>query len=143
MISLARIVRATDDDAIDDLAAIDRTLLPDAPKAPDDTDWWAAFIGAEIVGYAAGRAPLAWPGYYYLSRVGVLEHARGQGLQKRFVRARLRRARKIGCHTTLTYTSTDNAPSMRSLIACGFRPYDPEEGCDYVGTDFVYWKIRL
>lgn len=138
--TLMRVRYTEDADTIEELRALNRALLPESTPL-EDTDWWAVWAGLEIVGYAGARAPAEWPGVYFLSRAGVLEEARGKGLQRRLVRARVARARRLGCHSCITYTSPDNAPSMRTLIACGFKPYVPEPA--YVGASYVYWRKAL
>jgi RimJ/RimL family protein N-acetyltransferase len=129
-----------DDDTVDELRALNTALLPGSPPH-EDTDWWGVWVGGSLVGYAGARAPAEWPGVYFLSRAGITEQARGQGLQRRLVRARVARARRLGCHSCITYTSPDNAASMRTLIACGFKPYVPEPA--YVGDAYVYWRKAL
>jgi GNAT superfamily N-acetyltransferase len=135
-----RVRYTEDEDTIEELRALNAVLLPESPPY-EDTEWWGAWAGAELVGYAGARAPLEWPGVYFLSRAGVAEQARGQGLQRRLVRARVARARRLRCHSCVTYTSPDNAASMRTLIACGFKPYCPEP--PYVGDAYVYWRKAL
>jgi GNAT superfamily N-acetyltransferase len=135
------IKRVGDWEDLDEAIRMDQVLLSGAPKPSEDTEFWIAYEGATVVGYAGMRCPPQWPGVAFLSRAGVAETHRGRGLQKRLIRARVARARRLGATDVVTYTSTDNAPSANSLIACGFKIYDPEYA--YVGSSFVYWRKTL
>jgi GNAT superfamily N-acetyltransferase len=99
--------------------------------------WWLARNEhGDVLGYAAARM---WsPKVGYLAWARVLPFARGAGLQRRLIRARVAWCRAQGAQHVVTYTAPDNAASMRSLIACGFRPYLPEH--PWVGSEWVYWK---
>jgi GNAT superfamily N-acetyltransferase len=103
--------------------------------------WWLA--------YDAGR-PVAFGGlvhsqYYqksgYLIRSGVSWGNQGQGLQKRLIRARLNKARRLGWQWVMTDTSTRNPASANSLISCGFKMFVPWK--KWNGRDSVYWQRRL
>lgn len=128
----------TDHPEWDELRALDTRLLPEAPPSPD-TLWWAAFNGGDVVAYAGGRVLV--DGSFFLSRAGVIDHWRGHGLQKRLIRVRVAKARKMGCHRAVTYTMPHNAPSINSLIRCGFRCYAPEP--EWAGPGAVFWQVRL
>lgn len=103
----------------------------------DASAWWVARDGrGRVLGYASAR-------YGYPPRTGtlawarVLPAARGHGVQRRLIRARLAWLRKRGCTVALTYTAAWNAASMDNLIACGFRPY-------FGGKDeWVRWRREL
>lgn len=99
--------------------------------------WWVATNdNGRRVGFAGSR--MCDSGRtVYLAWAVVLPTARGAGLQKRFIRVRCAHARKAGATVALTYTAHDNIASMRSLIACGFKPYEPAHA--YVGKGWVYW----
>ncbi len=76
-------------------------------------------------------------GWSYLNSCGVRPTDRGQGLQKRLIRVRLRHAKAKGL-TSLTYTLADNCHSINNLIACGFKAYNP--AYPWVGDpNVVYW----
>jgi len=132
-------IRLATEDEIEEVSALDRTLLPEAPRASDNTEWWGAWDGIDLVAYAAAR--LLNNGVYFLSRAGVVESHRGHGLQKRLIRCRVARARKLCAPRAATYTAPHNAASMNSLISCGFRVYEPDGA--YVGDDVVYWRRVL
>ena len=62
----------------------------------------------------------------FLSRAGVIPNSRSQGLQKRLVRARLRYGHSNNYSGAITYTSTDNGASIKSLLDSGFKIYTPD-----------------
>lgn len=99
--------------------------------------WIAVHIptGA-VIGYALGR----WipnENAYYLSRAGVHPKHRGHGLQKRLIRVRIANAHRRGCRRIITYTVAWNPKSINSLIACGFRFYEPQNA--WGGREMLYW----
>jgi GNAT superfamily N-acetyltransferase len=106
-------------------------------------DWWIAFERGtkEEVAFASLRPSQRWDRTGYMNVAGVLPRARGHGLQRRLIRHRLKQARRYGWHTVITDTILDNAASMNSLIASGFRPYTPavKWGSEYT----VYWQKTL
>ncbi len=139
MISIRRV--PLDSDLLPDILQLDRETLPEAKPALN-TDWWGAYWGHfdDLVAYAGGRALPS--GAYFLSRAGVLESHRGQRLQLKLIRARVRFARAQGFPRIVTYTvphnAPHNAPSMNSLIHAGFRTYDPD--VYWAGESVVYWR---
>lgn len=108
------------------ILALDRVLF-ESSSSPDTnySNWWGAFYDGQLVGYASSI-------YYpylnscYLSRVGVMSGYRGFGLQKRFIRAREKRAKKDNYYRMVTYTSYDNIISANNLISCGYKLYVPK-----------------
>lgn len=87
--------------------------------------WWVAFKGKVPVAFACLRPSAKFPDTGYMNVAGVLPKWRGHGLQKRLIMKRVQFARSLGWHTVNTDTINHNAASMRSLIACGFRPFVP------------------
>lgn len=135
-------IRATHDDD-DTIAALDRECHGDNAH-PVDLDsfnpecWLATGPKGVPVGY--GVAVLI-AGVVYLRRAGVVPEARGVGLQRRLIRARVAWARTVGASHVETYTLPDNPWSMCSLIDCGFRPWEPPDR--YAGDGRVYWRRDL
>ena len=74
-------------------------------------------------------------------RSGVLSKHRGQGLQKRLIKARIAMARRHGYQEIVTYVLDWNLASANSLIACGFRLYNPES--KYAGSKAFYFRKNL
>lgn len=115
------------------LYALDRRTFPgDAPVTFQGTYWWLA---EDADGAAVGFAGLAhaYEGRGFLHRVGVLPEHRGNGLQKRLIRARERGGRGLGMVRLITYTSRTNSASLNSLVSCGYRFYNP-----YPSSSFVH-----
>ena len=116
---------------------LDEMLFPESYRETPQMGnvYWLALTSPEslVVGYAAARQlrqwseDVEWERSCFLTRVGVLPSARGQGLQKRFVRARLRWAREEGYSRAVTYVSPwASVWSIRTLVRCGFLPYEPK-----------------
>ena len=80
-------------------------------------------------------------GLAYMIRSGVRSKHRGQGLQKRLIKARIAMARRNGFSEIVTYVLDWNLASANSLIACGFRLYTPADY--YAGKKAYYFRKRL
>lgn len=103
--------------------------------------WWMAFDESrEPIGFAGMHPSVRWSDAVYLCRSGVTFAARGQGLQKRLIAARLVSARHYGFRHVITDTRR-NPASANSLIACGFRMYQPAAPWSF--RDACYWKKEL
>ncbi len=76
----------------------------------------------------------------YLCRSGVVPEHRGKGLQKRLIRVRETYARNMAMNWVISDT-TCNPPSANSLIACGFKLYEPAQPWGNRST--IYWRKRL
>jgi ribosomal protein S18 acetylase RimI-like enzyme len=132
-------IHAAREDELEEIVALDLSLGLGRECPPSaDTDWWGAWDGSELVGYAGGR--LIDTGAYYLSRAGVVPEYRGRGLQKRLIRVRVARARKLGAPRVVTYTNPINAASNNSLIACGFKTTKPWETAT---SEWLHWRKVL
>jgi len=107
-----------------------------------EADWWVVETDdGEVAGYA-GIKYLGY-GLWYLCRCGVLPDWRGNGLQKRLIRAREKFARARtarGDELVITDTSADNPPSANSLISCGYRLYEPAHPWR---SDALFWRKDL
>lgn len=136
---MTRIRRATAADALVLLDLQRQCLDSDAPLGfADASHWWLAFDAGRPVGFAAAKRSHRWTDAWYFSRAGVLPTAQGQGLQKRLIRARLRAAKAAGMAWAITDTTLDNAPSINSLIGCGFKSYRPLE--PWALRRSIYWR---
>lgn len=102
--------------------------------------WWIVWDGKYPVGYAGLAHSRQWHNTGYLCRAGIIQDYRGQGLQKRLIRARIKFARKLGFEALVTDTRK-NPQSSNSLISCGFRMYEPK--CPWSFTDANYWRLWL
>ena len=126
---------------IDSIEEMDRTCFPFDEMLPfDGSWWWVAFDEDDVpVGYA-GLAHL-WGDRGFLCRVGVLPKARGNGLQRKFVRARQRGARGLEFSRIVTYTDRKNVVSSNNLIRCGYSLYRPTYEWGTSGA--LYWYRDL
>jgi GNAT superfamily N-acetyltransferase len=127
-----------------DLTFFDPKVRPDLPRGY----WWLAYCTSYPVEHDP-RGPVAFcglthalatPGTGYLKRAGVLKAYRGQGLQRKLITVRERKARKLGLTTMVTDT-TDNPPSANSLIKAGYRIFEPRD--KWAFTHSIYWRKAL
>jgi len=117
------------------------TLPYDSPYDPIKGVWFIAYSeSGDPAGYAGVVQSTQWGDTAYLCRAGVLYRYRGNGLQKRLIKARIRAAKTMGFNWLISDTS-DNAPSANSLIAAGFRMYDPSK--PYALSNSLYWRLKL
>jgi GNAT superfamily N-acetyltransferase len=109
--------------------------------------WW--LVNEELSPVWNKNGPIAFcgfthalndPGAGYLKRVGVLKAYRGQGLQRRLITVRERKARTLGLVTMLTDT-TENPPSANSLISAGYKTFEPAYRWAFQHS--TYWKKDL
>lgn len=99
---------------------------------PSDTEpewaagaWWVVKDGQLPVAFAGITPSVHWRDVFYLVRAGVMPEYRGLGLQRRLIRVRAAYARRAKANWLVTSTY-HNMHSANSLIACGFRLYEPE-----------------
>lgn len=115
-------VRKTDDlQAVHELDRL--TFAADKPTIDEKMEaheWWIAEEDGVPVGFIGLHVS---PRGAFIPRVGVSPAARGSGLQKRLCRAAMRWARSQAVRRFYTYVLTTNIPSLRSLLAVGFKPY--------------------
>lgn len=141
-------VDGTDEEIVDTLKELHSEIFGDTAPQLTQADaergfWWLAFEasqGRELAGFCGLTPTYADPTLGYLKRAGVLRAHRGQGLQRRFVRVREAKARRLGMRGIITDTS-DNPSSANNLIACGYRIYAPPEGWGFRHT--IYWSKDL
>jgi GNAT superfamily N-acetyltransferase len=135
------------DEIIDlhDLTFFDPLVRPDLPRGY----WWLVYDKAAWARWAMPCSPIAFcgltealatPGHGYLKRAGVLHAYRGQGLQRKLITVRERKARKLGLTTMLTDT-TDNPPSANSLIRAGYKIFEPQYRWAFKHS--IYWRKDL
>jgi GNAT superfamily N-acetyltransferase len=101
-------------------------------------EWWVMLDDmSRIVAYCGS---IYSKGICIFNRAWVKKDYRGQGIQRKMIKARLKAASVI-CHIAITYTTLDNFPSANNLIDCGFRLYLPEYS--YGGSDKLYYQKLL
>jgi RimJ/RimL family protein N-acetyltransferase len=135
-----RLVRVPPSDT--ELAWLDAECLPEDTAYPKaGAVWWLV--------KGPGGEPVAFGGIKYwapdqsgfLCRAGVVRGHRGQGLQCRLIRARVRYARDAGWRGVYTYTLPSNPASGNNLIKCGFRQFLPSYA--WGGQEAIYWWLPL
>lgn len=119
----------------------------------DRTTWWVARDeDGKPVAYAGARTFTTYSDdeededenrMAVLVRAGVLDSARGKGLQKKLIQVRTRWAQQQKARAAVTYTMPSNYRSSNNLIKCGFVMYMPEHG--WVGElgEVLYWWKTL
>jgi N-acetylglutamate synthase-like GNAT family acetyltransferase len=123
------------------LSALQKICLPyDQPVDTNFGSWWIATKDGNDIGFAGLVRTVSWTDCGYLCRAGVVPDARGQGLQKQFIRVRLRQAKALGWRWVVTDT-TDNLASANSLIATGFKLFQPTKPWGFKNT--LYWRKKL
>lgn len=149
-------IRRVDEFDSDDIREIESACLADRENEADpvdladhDPEVWLAFDTQSLVAEPVAFGVLVDRGHdatpdrsgWHLRMTGTLPEYQGRGIQRRMIRARVAFARENGARVIRTYTRPDNAESMRGLMACGFKPYRPDD--PYRGEGFVYWKRDL
>jgi N-acetylglutamate synthase-like GNAT family acetyltransferase len=123
------------------LSALQKICLPhDAPVDTNFGCWWIATSNGRDIGFAGLTRSVSWTDCGYLCRAGVVPNCRGRGLQKKFIRARVRQAKALGWNWLVTDT-TDNPASSNSLIACGFKLFKPTKPWGFKHS--LYWRRKL
>ena len=131
------------DSALDTLIQLDRQCFPgddpfDFTYRRKSHHWWIAYDEDDTPVAFAGSLFWEPDKGFYLCRAGTLPQAQGQGLQKRFIQARVDHAKRSGAKWCYTYTLASNHISSNNLIKKGFLLFRP--GVPWVGTTGVlYW----
>jgi GNAT superfamily N-acetyltransferase len=115
-------------------------LPEDDPLDPETGVWWLAIDDGVPVAFASVHPSQQWLDTVYLSRAGVLPQARGNGLQRRLIQARLRYARARGYRHAVSDTS-QNPVSANNLIRSGFRMFSPSQPWGLPTS--LYWTRKL
>lgn len=102
--------------------------------------WWLAFSKGHPVAFAGMNIVTSSPDMAFLCRAGVLPDHRGHGLQRRLIRVRVNKAKRLGLSNVIS-TTYDNPRSANNLLAEGFRLYQPESPWGAEGTN--YWIKNL
>jgi GNAT superfamily N-acetyltransferase len=125
-----------------ELALLQQKCLPgDSPFDTTQGYWWIVYDALNLPCAFAGLVPsIRWLDTGYLCRAGVLSCYRGYGIQKRLIRARIRQAKALGWKWLITDTYL-NPASSNSLIACGFKLFEPSKPWGATGT--LFWRLKL
>jgi hypothetical protein len=123
------------------LRYMQREILPaDRVICPSQGWWFVAYRGQEACGFGCLMQSSQWEDTVYLARAGVIMHHEGNGLQKKLIRARCKFASQLGKVWAVSDT-TDNPASANSLIAEGFRMFEPSKPWGAERT--IYWRKSL
>ncbi len=126
----------------DKLSRLQRICLPYDHLYDTTTGFWwsAADTSGNDVAFAGLVYSSRWSDCGYLCRSGVVPSSRGQGIQKKLIRVRIRQAKAVGMNWLITDTYK-NPASSNSLISCGFKLFDPAVPWGAGGT--LYWRLKL
>lgn len=103
--------------------------------------WYVVYTDdGEAVGFAGVVPSTRWSDTMYLCRAGVVLAHRGRGLQKRLIKARIRKAKALGMNWVISDTH-QNPASANSLIAIGFKMFEPSKPWGFKTAS--YWKYRI
>lgn len=128
-----------EDDIREVLVEMQKECLPaDSLYFPPTGTWWIGYYGLIPVAFCCVSPSQQRPDGCYLGRSGVIPAYRGNGLQRRMIRLRVRWAKRNGYRVVVTDT-TDNIPSANNLMACGFKLYMPR--IVYGNPRALYWKL--
>ncbi|TXH19359.1 MAG: N-acetyltransferase [Hyphomicrobiaceae bacterium] len=137
-------VREVDaDEYADELELLHRGTFLDATPLADFNEgfWWIAwFKRHHPVAFIGIRQSILGPHTGYFIRVGVMPEHRGQGLQRRLMRAMEQKAKKVGWVRIVSDTR-DNPHSANNIIAAGYRMFTPDPPWGF--TDACYWTKEL
>ena len=123
------------------IVRLQKICLPhDDPLDPDEGWWWIGYDGEFPVAFCGMKESKRFSNGVYMSRSGVTYYYRGHGLQKKMLRIRDRFAKNNGYEWAFSDT-TDNPASANSLIACGYKLYDPSIAYGLDTT--IYWRKLL
>jgi len=123
------------------LSALQKKCLPyDKPYDTNHGYWWIATQDGVDCGFAGLVCSPWWSDCGYLIRCGVVSDCRGQGLQKKFIRVRIRQAKALKMNWVITSTY-DNPASANSLISCGFKMFNPTK--PWMTKHTSYWRLKL
>jgi GNAT superfamily N-acetyltransferase len=123
------------------LKALQKLCLPyDSPYFSPKACYWVGYWIKTPVAFCIVAPSLHWVDCVYLARAGVAPEFRGQGLQKRMISLREKWARAKKYKWAVTDT-TGNPPSANSLIARGYRLYEPS--APWGLSTAIYWRKKL
>jgi predicted acetyltransferase len=123
------------------LSVLQKKCLPyDKPYETSHGYWWIATKDGVDCGFAGLVYSSRWSDCGYLVRCGVVPNCRGQALQKKFIRVRIRQAKALGLNWLITSTY-DNPASANSLISCGFKMFNPTN--PWMAKNTSYWRLKL
>lgn len=129
-------------DAADILAELHGVCFDgEAPQADYDVGyWWMAYHDREPIAFAGITPSQLGFNCGYLKRCGILPDYRGQGLQKRLIRVREAKAKRLGWSRIVT-DCTNNPASANNLFRAGYKLFTPKHYWFREST--LYWTKNL
>ena len=109
-------------------------VIKDFYEGTEAPEWWLVLHDDEAVAFAS--MGYEKEGESILSRCGVVEEFRGRGIQRRLIRARIKRAITRGVKAITTYTARWNKHSSENLASLGFVKVRTKGG-------FHDWRLEL
>jgi GNAT superfamily N-acetyltransferase len=124
------------------LTLLQKTCLPADKIYPVTKGYWYVVYThrGEAIGFGGIVPSSRWSDTMYLCRAGVTRAHQGRGLQKRLLRARIRKAKALGMNWVITDTH-HNPASANNLIATGFKLFEPSDPWGFKTA--LYWKYRI
>jgi GNAT superfamily N-acetyltransferase len=137
-----RIREVDGEEKSDVLRKLHTHCFQDTAGQPDYTfgRWWLAYNDNDPVGFAGMTPSSLGPNIGYLKRAGVVKSHRGHGLQRRLIRVREARARRLGWERMIT-DCTGNPRSANNLYTAGYRMFEPRY--EWAFASSLYWDKRL
>lgn len=104
---------------------------------------WLVRVEGKAIGFGAMRPceTAVNKGLVLFTRAGVIPVWRGKGVQKRLIRLRAAKAKRLGHEVAIAYVMGMNCASSNSLIGCGFKLYEPADL--YAGKQAIYLRKVL
>src|ERR1700743_849305 len=104
--------------------------------------WWVAFDEHKsAVGFAGMVAMHPFTSCWYLKRCYVVERARGQGLQRKFLKLREIRAAELGIRQ-LVVECPAGSKSEENLVKAEYERVDPEQKWGPEGSAYFSKRIK-
>ncbi len=79
----------------------------------------------------------------FLASSGVIPEYRGLGIQRKLIRARVRKAQRLNLHRVMSYTSNYKLYSANNLIREGFTLYEPDYSEELGGRSWLFFEKAL
>ncbi len=123
------------------LSKLHAELFTDAAHDHTRGDWWVAWDDGKPIAFAGMTYSRHYKKTGYLCLAGVSYKHRGHGIQKRLIKRRVARAKRLGWDWVVTDTAPRNYASANSLIGCGFKLFKPR--CNWADQGSLYWHRRV
>jgi len=132
------------DKPVKEVKRLDKVLFSGDAGIDTSKSWvWIVRVEGKAIGFGAMRAceTAVNRGLVLFTRAGVLPVWRGKGIQKRLIRLRATKAKRLGREVAIAYVMGMNCASSNALIGCGFKLYEPADL--YAGKQAIYLRKVL